>query len=143
LTKVPALKQLTDAISAAVYRNGQLKAIDGRYIPVRHKHAALNTLLQSAGSIMCKLWVVKFHDMMQARGFIHGKHYQQLAYVHDELQISVDKKLIPITIDSEGKQTSLVGEICVEAIRQVGIDLGLRLPLDGEYKIGSNYAETH
>lgn len=95
---------------------------------------------------MCKLWVVKFHEAMKAAGYIHGVHYWQANYVHDELQILVDEKTFPYTSSVvEGKtiKTSLIGDMCVEAIRQVGLDLNIRLPLDGEYKIGMNYAETH
>ena len=40
-------------------------------------------------------------------------------------------------------QAHTVGEIAVEAIRQAGIDLNLNCPLDGEYNVGSNWAETH
>lgn len=146
LNKTPALKKLREAVSDAVDKNKKLKAIDGRFIPVRHKHAALNTLLQSAGAIVCKLWVVKFHEMMRAAGYTHGIHFKQANYVHDELQIRVDQKTFPITtkvVDGKIIKTSLIGYMCVEAIRQVGLDLNIRLPLDGEYKIGMNYAETH
>jgi len=130
-------------VDNAVKSKGTLKAIDGRILPVRHSHAALNTLLQSAGAIMCKMWVVKFHKNMKALGYVHGVHYWQAAFVHDELQIRVCEKTFPISTNAEGKKTSLVGEICVDTIRQVGIDLGVRIPLDGEYQIGSNYADTH
>ncbi len=35
------------------------------------------------------------------------------------------------------------GELAVLAIRQAGETLHMNLPMDGEYKIGSNWAETH
>lgn len=142
LNNTPALKKLREAVSDAVDTNKKLKALDGRYIPVRHKHAALNTLLQSAGAIVCKLWVVKFHQILKERGYVHGVDYYQANYVHDELQIRVNEKTFPI-IERDGKKTSLLGDLCVEAIQLVGTDLNIRLPLDGEYKIGTNYAETH
>jgi len=31
----------------------------------------------------------------------------------------------------------------VESIKAAGIALDLKCPLDGEYKIGNNWAETH
>jgi DNA polymerase-1 len=31
----------------------------------------------------------------------------------------------------------------VDAIRKVTVDFNFRCPLDGEFKVGSNWAETH
>jgi hypothetical protein len=33
--------------------------------------------------------------------------------------------------------------LAVDCIDRAGKDLGIRLPLDGEYKIGNNWSETH
>ena len=46
LKKLPALKNLKDAVSLAAKERGWIKGLDGRIIPIRHSHAALNTLLQ-------------------------------------------------------------------------------------------------
>lgn len=146
LNNTPALKNLREAVSATVERKGQLKGLDGRVMPVRHKHAALNTLLQSAGAIVCKRWVVRFHQLMKERGYTHGIHYKQAAFVHDELQVRFKKKYFKVDkIDKDGKVLlqSEIGDICVQAIKEVGEQLKVRIPLDGEYVIGRNYSETH
>src|SRR3546814_6601123 len=46
LAKFPALAKLIKAVKAAA-KKGWLKGLDGRKIPVRSEHAALNSLLQS------------------------------------------------------------------------------------------------
>jgi hypothetical protein len=88
LKNTPALAQLREAVAKKVEQAGCLKALDGRIIPVRHKHAAVNTLLQSAGAIVCKQWTIYIHELLRADGYKLNVDYAQLAWVHDELQIS-------------------------------------------------------
>src|SRR3546814_19764457 len=51
LAKFPALAKLIKAGKAAA-KKGWLQGLDGRKIPVRSEHAALNSLLQSAGAVI-------------------------------------------------------------------------------------------
>lgn len=131
LAKTPALGQLKAGVQRAAQR-GFLRALDGRVMPVRHDHAALNTLLQGAGAIICKRWVVTFHQLLQEHGFVDGVDYMQVAYVHDEIQMLVKKE-----------HSETIGKLCIEAIKKSGEYYDFRLPLDGEYKFGANWAETH
>ena len=55
-----------------------------------------------------------------------------VANVHDEWQIETKKE-----------HAESVGQLGVQAIRDAGLALGLRCPLDGEFKIGTNWATTH
>ena len=52
--------------------------------------------------------------------------------VHDEWQLEVKESVADST-----------GQLGVDAIRQAGEGLELFCPLDGEYKIGDNWSETH
>ena len=61
--KVPAFQKLREKVFKKAER-GYLFGLDGRKVPVRSKHSALNSLCQSAGAIVCKKWVVEFHRMM-------------------------------------------------------------------------------
>ena len=40
-------------------------------------------------------------------------------------------------------EAELHGELAIQSIRDAGVILGLNCPLDAEYKIGMNWAETH
>lgn len=135
LNNTPALKQLRNAVDQTVQRQGRLKAIDGRYLPVRHAHAALNTLLQSAGSIICKQWIVNFHNMMKERGFNHdGSSYIQQAWVHDEMVVAFDPKIITY---------ELLCEVASAAMNLVKEQLNFRMPLDISTHVGDSYSEVH
>jgi DNA polymerase-1 len=127
-TAVPAFQKLKDDVERIVSTKGQLKGIDGRVLPIRSAHAALNTLLQSAGAVIMKEACIIAHDEFKKNGI----DVQQVAAVHDEYQLMCD----PLHADA-------VGKIMVEAIRRAGASFGFRCPLDGEYRVGKNWAETH
>ena len=127
LKNTPALQKLKDKVSRLAEKEW-LPALDGRRLIVRSQHAALNTLLQGAGAIVMKQALI-----MLNRKIIHAKiNALFVANVHDEWQIETTEQ------DAE-----TVGHFAVQSIRQAGIRLNLRCPLDGEFKVGLNWAATH
>jgi len=134
LKNTPALKSLKEAVSAKVIATGTLKALDGRIIPVRHQHAALNTLLQSAGAIVCKQWCIYIHELLRADGYKLNVDYAQFAWVHDELQIGYNPKRLT--------NEQLVA-YSKKAMAMVTTLFKLRIPVDAEGNSGDSYAETH
>jgi DNA polymerase-1 len=125
---VPAFQKLKDDVERVVATKGHLKGIDGRVLPIRSPHAALNTLLQSAGAVIMKKACILAHEQYAARNI----PVAQVAAVHDEYQLMC----FPNHADQ-------VGKIMVEAIQKAGASFGFRCPLDGEYRVGKNWAETH
>ena len=125
---VPAFQKLKDDVERIVATKGNLKGIDGRILPIRSPHAALNTLLQSAGAVIMKKACILAHEEYEKRGIPMA----QVAAVHDEYQLMC----FPQHADQ-------VGKIMVEAIQKAGASFGFRCPLDGEYRVGKNWAETH
>jgi DNA polymerase I len=126
LKKTPALKYLKEAVEKASSR-GWLVGLDGRHLPIRSQHAALNTLLQSAGALVmkkaaCFLW----------EGYRGVFPWKFVANIHDEWQIEVSEDNAP-----------LIGSASVQAIKGSGEYFNFRCPLDGEFRIGNNWAETH
>jgi DNA polymerase I-like protein with 3'-5' exonuclease and polymerase domains len=127
LDNTPALKALRAKVERMASK-GWLPGLDGRRLQIRSAHAALNTLLQSAGAIVMKQGLVILDRKIQREKL--DAHF--VANVHDEWQLEVHKK------DAE-----TVGRYAVEAIKEAGEVLGLRCPLDGEFKIGESWAQTH
>ena len=130
--KIPAIKKLVDTVQAVSQTKGFLKGLDGRTLPIRSSHAALNVLLQSAGALIMKQSLVILDEDLQSLGYIPGKHYEFVANIHDEFQIEVNKDIAEI-----------VGKVAQEAIRKAGDTFEFRCPLDGEFNIGNNWYETH
>ncbi len=105
-----------------------LKGLDGRKILIRHPHAALNSLLQGAGACVMKVALILLNE------YVNNKRIKAypVVNVHDEFQYEVE----------EGRAEEF-GRLAVQAIKDAGTKLKLRCELNGEYKIGNNWAETH
>ena len=127
LGSLPALRTLKQRVDRASQKK-YLKGLDGRKIIIRHKHAALNTLLQGGGAIVMKK-ALTLLDLDLKLNTIDAKI---VANIHDEWQIEVKES-----------QADYVGRAGVQAIKDAGIHYKMRCPLDGEYKIGGSWYETH
>lgn len=78
----PALKQLIEDVQSVAKKRGYLIGVDGRRLNIRSSHAALNTLLQSAGAVLMKFATVVFHWEAQMAGLKLGEDYVQVLHVH-------------------------------------------------------------
>jgi DNA polymerase-1 len=127
--EIPALDKVQQEVKFSVAKTKGVQLPDGRTVPVRSEHAALNTLLQGSGAIVSKLWMCIAYINLKKK---FGNQVYQVAYVHDELQYSCSK-----TIADE------VGKIVTLAATEAGEKLGLKIRIDANYSIGSNWSETH
>lgn len=125
---IPALKKLKRAIANRLKTQDWLPAIDGRRLPIRSEHSALNLLLQSAGSILMKKATILMNQEIEEQGLLAN----QIMHIHDEVQFE--------SLESDAHN---VGRIAVQAMRESGDQFAFRCPLDGEYKIGKSWADTH
>jgi DNA polymerase I-like protein with 3'-5' exonuclease and polymerase domains len=69
--------------------------------------------------------LVEFAKLAQHPYELHGN-------IHDEVQFSCDKE-----------HADDLGQAFCDGIKEAGKILEFRCPLDGEYSIGKNWAETH
>ena len=127
LSNLPSLKRLREQVEK-VSRRGKIKAIDGRYLKVRSPHSALNTLLQGAGAIVCKQWLLH----IITRVYNKKLDAKLVASVHDEYQFEV-----------ANKDVNEFCSITKIAMKETEKTLKLRCPLDNDYKVGVTWAETH
>ena len=72
--------------------------------------------------------LVIFHDKIKANKW----NVKLVANVHDEFQFECDRNIA----EDAGKAAKM-------SIIEAGVHFNLRCPLDGEYKIGRNWRETH
>ena len=127
LSNLPSFAALKDRVSNASSR-GYLTGLDGRRLLVRSEHSALNTLLQAAGAIVMKKALVILDDYAK----LWKLDYKIIGNIHDEVQSEVAEK------DAEK-----FGWLAVECLKAAGLEFNLRCPLDGEYKVGTTWADTH
>lgn len=143
LDGVQGFKELVKAVVASSEARGRVKLIDGRTIPTRSSHSALNTLFQGTGAILMKEATNLVPQIMWERhrerpyevtpgGERLPGDWGMVLHVHDEYQFEVKKHL-----------SELLGQAAAQAFRTAGSNLGMRCSLDGDYKIGKSWAETH
>ena len=127
LRATPSLRSLREKVERVAQRRW-VKGLDGRKIIIRQPHAALNTLLQGAGAIVMKYALTLLEE------YVNNKRIKAfpVVNVHDEFQYEVEEN-----------RADEFGKIAVQAIIDAGIKLKVRCPLNGEYKIGNNWSETH
>lgn len=134
LRSLPALGRLSDAVKEASKR-GYLVGLDGRRLHVRSSHSALNTLLQSAGAMICKKWIITVEEELQASGLKHGWEgdYAFCVFSHDEIQIACRTPEI----------ATAVANIATSCVPKAGEYFHFRCPLAGEAKTGTTWHDTH
>ena len=132
LDAIPGLEPLIDAVKLKVRSTGRLRGLDGRPIFCKAEHASLNYLLQSAGAILSKRWVVVGQDLLDEAGLTYDVDYTRCAYVHDEVQLSV----VPQEVDR-------VKELLENAAPIAGEYYNFRVPIAASADSGDNWAATH
>ena len=130
LAKTPALKKLITNVTAYAEKHGYVPGLDGRLLKIRSPHAALNTLLQSAGALISKQAIILFKQLLTDKGYQDKAHL--VAWVHDEIQVETEKEI-----------ADEVGKLAVQSFEMAGKHFKFRCPITGEFQVGANWSETH
>lgn len=132
LASLPALDKLIKSVKHKAKTRGFLYGLDKRKLKIRAEYLALNVLLQSAGAVVMKKALCVLYQSLLDKGWKQGIDFAFVLNIHDEYQAEVREDLI-----NEYKV------MAVEAIRKAGEYFKFRCSLDGEAKVGNNWAETH
>ena len=127
LSNMPSLRVLRNKVQDASQK-GIIRGLDGRLLHIRSSHSALNTLIQSAGAVVCKHWLLDIMSLIK-KTRIDAK---LVASIHDEYQFEVNNKHL-----------TEFGLITKEAIKKTQRDLKMNCELDSEWKAGKTWATTH
>ena len=138
LKKIPAIKKLIEKVEETCKRTGTLRALDGNLYHIRSSHSALNTLLQGAGALVMKYYLVfldrklsSLYRNFETKGSLPCE-YEFVLNVHDEVQIECDEGI-----------AQQVADICENTFEEVTTYLNFRIPLRGTAAIGNSWADTH
>lgn len=148
---IPAIAKLRQAVENALvypidfksthgkpkvtWKRHFLYGLDRRKLHVRSPHSALNLLLQSAGALICKKWIVTTEERLLARGLRHGwdGDFALMAWIHDEQQIACRTEEIAKIVCEEAQQ----------AMRDTQEYFKFHVQLDTEGIIGHNWFDCH
>ena len=92
------------------------------------EHSALNVLLQSAGALIAKKWVLLVDQELKRQG-IDG---EIIAFVHDE-----------IAIQMKGDPHHVGTDCAVGMAAEAGKFYGFKIPIAAEYHVGRTWADVH
>lgn len=136
LKECPCIPVLMDWVQGFAGKNGWVPAIDGRKLIMRRDantgevmtHKALNTMLQSAGSIVMKIAGV-YLTAWNARDCLDC---HQVIMMHDEYQFTCKWEHVP--------QLRKNIDLCV---KKAGEYLKMECPLASDSMLGGNWLHTH
>ena len=140
-TSMVGINDLTEACKKRTKSRGYLLGIDGRRLPIRSEHSALNSLLQGGGAIVMKKALVLFDQAARERGWKAAgavdtppgeEDFGYCANVHDEVQIEARPEI-----------AEEVGQLFASCIVRAGQLLGVKCPLAGSSDVGDSWAATH
>jgi DNA polymerase I-like protein with 3'-5' exonuclease and polymerase domains len=127
LKATPSLAKLKENVAQSAAK-GYITGLDGRKVFIRSEHAALNSCLQSAGSLIMKQALI----ILDRYAILWGIDYKFVGNIHDEFQVEVRED-----------QASKFGALAASCIEAAGIHFKLRCPLAGEFNVGNSWADTH
>lgn len=140
----PGTAELKKNLEAYWEKTGQKKylpGIDGRILLTRKKSALLNTIFQSCGGIAmdyacCFLdsWLGGLHWDELRRPYYKYKGYvvRRIGYFHDEVEFECSSEI-----------AQEIANMIEKAISKAGEFLKIKVPLEGEGKVGKNWKEVH
>jgi DNA polymerase I-like protein with 3'-5' exonuclease and polymerase domains len=130
---VPALKSLKEKINENIGSRGYLIGLDRRILYCRSAFKGLNVLLQSAGAILMKQVVINIHNNIEQNlGLTHGKDWEQVLFVHDEVQLVCNPRY-----------TERIRDQAMAAFPQAQKFFGFQCEIEGDSRVGSDWSMTH
>lgn len=109
-------------------KRGYVVGLDGRKIYVPSQHLTMGAYLQGFETVVIRYAMKLWHDSLREANipfFLCGT-------IHDEWQTMTYKEY-----------GDIVGQHQVDAIKKAGVLLKSNCPLDGEYRTGHSWAESH
>jgi hypothetical protein len=145
----PGLKKLKEDVINHAIQHGYVVCLDGRRVPVRKRPlygnerteeekrsrkwgVAVNNILQGDGAVVMKKALdIFYHDAVDKYG-PHGLRWALCANVHDEFQFECEPEI-----------AEDLGQMACDAVTKAGEFFNMSIRLEGEYKVGKSWAETH
>jgi DNA polymerase I-like protein with 3'-5' exonuclease and polymerase domains len=112
--------------------SGYIKGIDGRFLPVRSAHSALNLRCQGTAATITKIWIGETYRLVRKNKMKFGRDFRPLAIIHDEQQAAVREEI-----------ADEFGNCFVEAAMTINKIIPLNIPMAASYKIGDTWYDTH
>ncbi len=127
-TSLDGYELLVNAVQAKLKAVGFLSGLDKRKLIPRSDYSALNTLLQSAGAVIAKRFVIIGNELLTSNSLIANI----VVWSHDE-----------VVVECVPEHAEQVKDLFIKAAKLSGEFYNFPCPMDGEGKIGRNWLEIH
>lgn len=131
LAKTVGLKDLVEDTKKKA-KEDKLFGLFGHKLSARSPHSALNLLLQHAGAVYMKVYLVEIDKAIRATNLIEGVDYGYVANIHDA-----------VNIEATPEAADIICPILIEGFRTASIKLGLKYYVEGTPAVGLNQHEVH
>ncbi len=128
LERIPALKQLRTVTIPEAVKASFMTGLDGRQLWLPNEHLAMGAYLQGFEAVIMKKAMQLYQFELQRLQI----PFKQVAMIHDEFQI-----------EGHRDHAEIIGQTVVKSIQKAGELYGSKCPLDGEFKVGKSWAQTH
>lgn len=128
ISNFPGLAELLDSLAEERERTGRITLADGTPIIVSQPHTVLGYLLQGDESRIMKLAAILVDEMVRREGL----DVLKVGDIHDEWQSDVLTEHVERYI-----------EVCHICFKKAGEQLGYKIPIECDAKVGLTWAETH
>jgi len=133
-TKVPGLQDYLKRLKSTTAQYGYYRGLDGGTAEVKGAHYALSVVLQYDETVIMEQAMIYWHNALHK----HQVPFKLVNWVHDEWQTECPK-----STEGTDDVPFMVGSQQVASIVEAGKRYNLNVPLDGEYKVGTTWKETH
>lgn len=127
---IPGFGTLISALQAELRQTGRIRLCDNTPILVPSDHMVIPYLLQGDESRLMKQALIYVYQEIVRHGL--SKHVFKVADIHDEWQWKVRNQYVDKFI-----------EIAIPCFLKAGDTFGYHIPIEGDYKVGKTWAETH
>jgi DNA polymerase-1 len=128
MKNVPSFANFKNKIIPAAAEEGFMIGLDGRKVWLPNAHLAMSIYLQNFEAVIMKQAMKFYHDDLKKQRVF----FKQCSYTHDEYQT-----------ETYNEYGDVVGQSMVKGIVDAGLLFNTSCPLDGEYRIGHSWAQTH
>ena len=128
---MPALKRLKSMIENILKNRDYFVGLDGRRLPVRSAHSALNLLCQAGATVVMKKSLVLLDGWLKEAGICVGTNGLVGNVVDEHI------------IQCYHSNWELCGKLLRKSIVDAGEYFELKVPMDADYHVGNSWADIH
>lgn len=130
ISSIPGFEELINKLQRELEQTGRITLCDGSKILVPSPHMVIPYLLQGDESRLMKRALIYLYAELVKHNLL--RYVIKVADIHDEWQFRIKDEYV-----------STFTELSLPCFIRAGESFSYRIPIEGDYKVGKTWAETH